>query len=550
MHSNGTGLRPLDDKRWEKAIDIGRALAVLKAFPLQNARLAAVADAGRRLQQQGYKLSVHEDTYRFDERELERITERIRATFTELGPANCLDNLFRGLKSTFPFDFDMYLLGRRYAHGTGVREPSFPFGFLVNLAVRVPFPHCAPTEPERKWKEALELSRDLISALNLEPFSAFPHMNTHPTRIEAALREVALYDHLFSLRQWRLTFTPFLLNEFFATDYDALFANKLNWTPADAADLCRAVTHFATRDPNVITIGALRQAGVKRDTLDRMLPYFVHPEGSVNAGYVSPFCATKADLMFKPLIQVGPQHVLLPAASLMGPAFYEATMLALRHISNAATNDLPGKGTERVVRALFLKANIPVSFVAAEYDLGDYGGGECDLVIESDEQILFVECKAKALTRGSMAAVQGDALLDFADGMFAAQTQALRHERILRSLGNIEFKDGSRLEWRDRRITRLSVTLLDHGALQDRMVLVNSLNALRGAVVNSDPGYGKAKQVKDFNKDLDDLRSETEKLVNAGQSVQAQAFNAASLSVGNLRYCSTASAISNNFASG
>jgi hypothetical protein len=29
--------------------------------------------------------------------------------------------------------------------------------------------------------------------------------------------------------------------------------------------------------------------------------------------------------------------------------------------------------------------------------------------------------------------------------MFAAQAQALRHERILRSIGHIEFIDGSRL---------------------------------------------------------------------------------------------------------
>jgi hypothetical protein len=355
------------------------------------------------------------------------------------------------------------------------RDPSFPFGFLVNLAVKVPFPRLAPREPERKWKEALELSRDLVSALNLEAFSAFAYMNTPTTRIEAALRELAHYDHLFSLRQWRLVFTPFFLNEFFASDYDDIFASKLNWAPADAADLCRAITHFATRDPNVITISALRQAGVKRDTLDRMLHYFVHPEGSVNAGYVSPLCATKADLMFKPLIQVSPHHVLLPAASLMGPAFYEATISALRpHISKCSISELQGKGTERVVRALFLKAQIPVSFVAAEYDLGNQGAGDCDLVIETNEQILLVECKAKTLTRGAMAGTQGDALLDFAGGMFAAQTQALRHERILRSLDHIEFKDGSCLEWRNRRITRLSVTLLDHGALQDRMMLANS----------------------------------------------------------------------------
>ena len=78
-----------------------------------------------------------------------------------------------------------------------------------------------------------------------------------------------------------------------------------------------------------------------------------------------------------------------------------------------------------------------------------------------------------------MAGVQGDALLDFAGGMFAAQAQALRHERILRTRGRIDFCDRTPpLVWRQRKITRLSVTLLNHGALQDRMIFWNLYEAL------------------------------------------------------------------------
>jgi hypothetical protein len=527
-------LLPFGDGAWERAIDIGRALAFLKTFPHPNARVEAVAAAGRRLHAQGYRLSVGENSYNFEDGEIERATDKIRAIFEEFGSVNCLTNLFDALKKIYPYDFEMYLPGRISGMGLGVRDASIPFGFAINLAVAAPIPRSMPAEPQRKWKEALELARDVVSALNVESFSGFAHMGTSTLYAEAALRELAMFDHLFGLRQWRLSFTQDFLTDFFASDHSDVFESKLGWTPADVVALCGAVRLFANSDPKVITMGALRQSGIQRDILDRILPYFVHPQSVVNAQYLSPFSATKADLMFKPLIQLGPNHLLLPATSLMGPAFYEASMGALRKfISARAVDKLQGEGTERVVVGLFRRANFNPTFVAKKY-VDAAGDGECDLVFESDADILLVECKAKALTRGAMAGIHGDALLDFAGGMFAAQTQALRHERILRSVGHIEFIDGSRLEMRGRRITRLSVTLLDHGALQDKMTLANMFGAMLGASFKTTPGYTKSGQVDKLNRILNDLRFEVGMLEAVGQHVNAQRLNAASLNVGQL----------------
>jgi hypothetical protein len=527
-------LLPFNDSAWERAIDIGRALAFLKIFPYPNARVEAVAAAGRRLHAQGFRLSVGENSYNFEDGEIERATENVRAIFAEFGSLNCLINLFGALKKIYPYDFEMYLPGRTSGMGLGVRDASIPFGFVINLAVAAPTPRSTPTEPQRKWKDALELARDIVSALNVESFSWFAHMGTSTLYAEAALRELAMFDHLFGLRQWRLSFTPHFLRDFFNSDHDNVFKTKLGWSPADVVALCSAVQAFANSDPRVITMGAFRQRGIPRELLDRILPHFVHDQSVVNAQYLSPFSAAKADLMFKPLIQLDPKHLLLPARSLMGPAFYEATMGALRKfISAPAVDKLQGAGTERVVVGLFRRAKFNPTVVGKKY-VDASGDGECDLVFESDADILLVECKAKALTRGAMAGVHGDALLDFAGGMFAAQTQALRHERILRSVGHIEFMDGSRLEMRGRRITRLSVTLLDHGALQDKMTLANMFGAMLGASFKATPGYTKSGQVDKLNRTLNDLRSEVVKLEAAGQPVNAQRFNAASLNVGQL----------------
>jgi hypothetical protein len=109
---NDKYLLPFNHSAWERAIDIGRALAFLKAFPHPNARVEAVAAAGRRLHAQGYRLSVSENSYNFEDGDIERATEKIRAIFAEFGSVNCLTNLFGALKKIYPFDFEMYLPGR------------------------------------------------------------------------------------------------------------------------------------------------------------------------------------------------------------------------------------------------------------------------------------------------------------------------------------------------------------------------------------------------------------------------------------------------------
>jgi hypothetical protein len=125
--------------------------------------------------------------------------------------------------------------------------------------------------------------------LNVESFSGFAHMGTSTLYAEAALRELAMFDHLFGLRQWRLSFTRHFLRDFFNSDHDGVFKSKLGWTPADVVALCGAVQAFANSDPRVITMGAFRQRGIRRELLDRILPHFVHDQSVVNAHYLSPF---------------------------------------------------------------------------------------------------------------------------------------------------------------------------------------------------------------------------------------------------------------------
>lgn len=523
------------ESAWLEAILIGRAFAVLKRYPFSNARTKAVADAATRIKRLGYAFSIRSGRYQIRPEGIENIVGEIWKCLRRLGCLNALSNIMQAALDIYHYGYEQILFGRKYAIGLGYRPPGLPIGLLYNIAVKLPAQGANVRNPKFFWDKAVSLARDLVAILDLEPYSQFAFLGLNAQALEDGLREAAHYDHCFSLRQWHLSFTPQFLTGFFGESFDADMKQRLGWDVADAVQLSQVLKAHARPGTQVVPISILVKTGLDPGIFKAMLPFFAHREGEANKNYRSPFGAAGPDVIFKPLILLKGDSVVLPAASVLGPALFEATFAAWRTIkTDNEIASLRGDASERLTKYVFAKHGFQPSFENAIYDLGAQGAGECDLVFEDEENIILVECKAKALTRGAMTGMQGDALLDFAGGLFASQAQALRHERILRSAGSIHFSDGSRLELQDRHITRLTATLLDHGALQDRWMFRNVYNALLSAQFSCDPGYTKKKQVGDFNTHLRLFQEETRLLEAAGQNINAHPLNAASASVAQL----------------
>lgn len=132
----GMQIRPLDDLAWQAAMDLGRALVVLGVYRSPDPRVSAIAAAGTRLTQHGYNLKIRGGHYVFGGGELERATARVLSLLSEIGQINVFGKLFRILRETGRYGCDMYLPVRDYKHQR--KDPSIPYGFLVNLAAKLP----------------------------------------------------------------------------------------------------------------------------------------------------------------------------------------------------------------------------------------------------------------------------------------------------------------------------------------------------------------------------------------------------------------------------
>ncbi|UGX89825.1 hypothetical protein G6321_00003300 (plasmid) [Bradyrhizobium barranii subsp. barranii] len=509
------------DPVWLEAVTIGRALVVLGAFLRYDPRHEAVAGSIRRLLTAGHKVSLRYGRPWMSPSDLAKATSKISELLAPLGLRNVFENVAAQMRTDGIYDFDQYLLGRRY-QSTG-RPPSFPYGFLVQLAAKLPDDPVMASEPAANWKEALSLARDLVAAIDIEPQNQFWTINLAPRRLDAQLREVGLYDHLFGLRQWSLRFAPFMLKHFFGATFDARLSRARGWTMADVVKLCEVVALKTRTDPARLTRADLKSTGLSDSQLDALLPHFIHSAGRVNSGYGTPLSAESSDLMFRPLVEGSNGSVVVPLASLAGPAFYEAAISAVRPIlSKSEVTHLAGDGTERVILAMFKVAGLSPTVMGAKYNVGKSDEGECDLVFESDTHIVFVECKAKALTRAAMAGVSGAALEVYVGGVLNAQSQCLQQERLLRTKGLIDFEDGRHLDFRDREIVKLSVTLLDHGTLQDDKFFWALATTLRRS--------RKSKLKKVMSK----INDELVKMDAIGRPARMSVLDAAFLSVGQL----------------
>jgi hypothetical protein len=531
----GSRLKVPTDPDWIDAMSLGRAIRIGSSYVYSEPRDKATADAAARLIKDGFKISISDEGIDSKSPVFTEATEEIVRGISKIGRFDALGRLWRHLKRSAQYEFNQYLFARNITMGP-THEPSTPIGFLLNLVVKVRDTTVKLSEEEaaQEWDRCVRRATDLCALLGVERVGQFWSMNASPKGMSEILHDIGLYDHLFAVRQWGLGITPELLRNFFGP-CDAALSGQFGWRVADAVAFCQALMKLVDEDPTRITGAQLIEAGVNADLLDKLLKVFAHERGKVNELYLSPFSAKSADLFFKPLIPSNEGYIIA-AASVAGPACYEALAAAVRAVASKETSEIAGKGTERAVEELLRQHSLPITFAGAKYNEGkSIDAGECDLVLEDDSNILLIECKAKTLTRATMASEPLAVLLDYGESVVASQLQAMQHQRILICDGAINFDDGTRLEHRGRSISRLSVTLLDLGSLQDKGLLWNLFDPLlRSSKVTPPSGQSKNKRVDQLNDALDDLRNEAKALSQRGINVREWAMQAASLSYGQL----------------
>ena len=204
------------------------------------------------------------------------------------------------------------------------------------------------------------------------------------------------------------------------------------------------------------------------------------------------------DFYQHPLIQDGANYFVMLDRAMCAPAFIEAVVFAMKPVFKGNRRHLFGKGVEHLLQTRFAARGMQIR--AGKYKSHNVER-DCDLVIETDQTIFFIEAKSKALTVKARAGSEVHVILDFAWSALKAQAQAGWHELNLRRHGYLMLKDDNghfyRLELKGRDVERVAVSLHDYGSFQDRSSLMGFLDSHIGASYSVN--------LPKFQDDFDDL---------------------------------------------
>ncbi len=193
-----------DEPAWIKAIEAARACDVIHG-PLTNPdfRTAAVLEAAKRLTAEGYPVFVENDALSLSDKDLGRLCADLEAGIRSIGGGNVLRQLFHGLKQQGQYQFDRYIPGRDFT--LNPRLPSLPAGYLLNLGAKHLTAKLARDHRKAApiWKQITDRARDFYALCDVEPSHHVENLMLPARGVPSYLSSIALFDHLFTFRQWR-----------------------------------------------------------------------------------------------------------------------------------------------------------------------------------------------------------------------------------------------------------------------------------------------------------------------------------------------------------
>lgn len=362
----------------------------------------------------------------------------------------------------------------------------------------------------------VELARDLCATFDVEPYSSFDGIDIGPKGIQETLQEAVLYDEMFTFPQWQPKHVDELLDAWLIAlndlSHSPAFASLADWR-AIARSLLRAPT-----DRFVVTVPADHVVeGMAGARVAELFERLAAGSQRLNTGYVTPLDTAKRSASYIPLIALGDGFYLVPPKALLARALCEWFYKNLRDKKQPPPPAKPlenamGDALERVAQASVRHVTHDRILAGKKYfDPASKKDPEVDLLIETNDRLFLIECKKKALTNRARGGDSVAVLLDLSASLLKSLFQLARHERLLRSQGEITFLDGTKVALEGREVEKIAVSLLDHGSLHDRIFISALVRGLFGAEIKAYASERNA-MLAPVNKALRELNDELAEL--------------------------------------
>ncbi|MGD9679901.1 MAG: hypothetical protein AB7W16_01845 [Candidatus Obscuribacterales bacterium] len=521
---------------WESAVRL--ALEARTKFPMphfdailsMHPREVALGNASKVLRCYGFEVDI-EDGPRLSPISIARFNDEIESLCKELGGKQIIDHLLKSIDQCWDPILKRYHLSRIVSSGANQPIPQIPWGYLLQLGIKFAASETKDSlDNQRRWTHLIELLVAGIALEDVQPYTSLEPFVQGPDSILEFLQRSVLYDAMFTITQIRADHAQMICDGLLHYDqFNDLKHDGIALRTAVEAGI-RAIDRAAEKRISRVSLTDLESNTATRDEITRICESVFTQSAGLNQQLSYPPRSTSIDSLFYPLIDA-PGYCALPK-SICAPQVIESLLTFIRNAWNQQTgiNETLGKWTEHFLLERLAAHGVSARSGTYQARIGNSKQKElqCDCVIETAETIFFIELKNKPLTRKARSGTDIDLVVDLCQSVLGTQVQALRHEVALKTNRQIRWTwssdDQDKLEWNDRRIDRMSVSLFDFASLQDKASLIAFLNTCCRVEIGT---YSVDSQIQkkfvELNESLHELRFLLEELVKLG-SVKRNLF--------------------------
>jgi hypothetical protein len=490
-----------EEATWKQAISNARRAMELADFNHYDinrfSRAYAVAGACKRWEKRGFRITLSTFGPSLDGKDVSRICADIEATIRSLGGRNVINGILAWHTSHGRIYEGSLLYGRVVDQLGQHREPSVPFHFLYNLALKHLDAVQTSTHPEDDFGRAIELARDLGAVFDVESYVVYENMGVAIGNFHHTLVDRIFYDELFGFQQWQPTVAELLLREW-------LGHLEAAGIPLPVIPLARwrhiisSLFKVSSVDKFVVTHPCEHaDAELGLAAVGQLFESLAITADNLNSGYCTPFDTAKRNAPYFPLYRLSKDVWLIPPRGIFGRAMYERIYALLRDKKHSQLERAMGAALELLTADAITSTGKAPEILGEKYKEGAAKKSptfEVDVASETAGDLILLECKKKPLTNAARAGNSLSAAVDLAQGFLDPLVQMARHEKHLCGSG-LHFISGKSLHLGKRHLTKISVTMTDHGSMHDRAFLRGLISALYGfKLTAADPANQKEAQ--------------------------------------------------------
>ncbi|MDR2597375.1 MAG: hypothetical protein LBC76_08670 [Treponema sp.] len=389
------------------------------------------------------------------------IYKKIESIIKNIGGINIISCLLFVNQNRYNFEQQRFHFFKNLSDTEYIKS-DIPIGYLINISLKYLRNNIEIVHEHiyKDMEELFDITRNYCALYDVQSYNAWEDIFISHENLPYKLHELVLYDTMFTINQFNPYNLRNLLKYLFSFVNSQAVGFDINYYIDFVSDIIEnCIGNFKPFILNKKEFYKNYQ-GLLTTKIDRIFDTFSYNYYEINKEYKFPADYSECNAMFRPFVNIGSNKLFFLNSSICAMSAYESLSDRLRNSVDNLEEKI-GFQFEKYVKHLLSKKKI--SFQSGKYKNGD---GECDIIVESNKKILFIEIKKKALTRAAKSGNDVQIFIDLSKSLLDSSIQLNHHEIILHDNNKLELEKYT-LQLNGRDIEKMTLVLHDYGSLHD-----------------------------------------------------------------------------------